>query len=179
MEFIKLFFTVVFLTCLGCAKNFNPVISEISVIEEEKFTGQSFLDGEFVLENGEVKSLADLSNKSLLIFFVGEFCESCFKETKKIKEMIRDKGLPPRLNMISVMIGVGPQIITQWVNDIEPFDTPLWILGSDEGLRLYGRYFDLVKTPSILYFNPQTQILKRWQTGIDLKSLEQETELWY
>jgi thiol-disulfide isomerase/thioredoxin len=181
LEFLKRmcpFFLICFM--LGaCAKNFNSQIEKTPVIELEKNIGQSYLDGSLLLENGQMLALSALSDKPVLIYFVGEDCLACFEETVKLKELIAENGLPTQIYLITVMISVDSQVITGWFKDIEPQVLKPWLLGSDLSLSLYRRYFEVLSTPSILYFQPQSQLLRRWQGKQTLEKIQQETGSWY
>lgn len=182
MEFLKTILTVACVSMhigiLGCADRFDPVISKPSPINPVEKLDQNFLSGQFSLESGQIQNLQDLSDKPLLIYFVGEFCGSCRMEAAHLKQLIAQKGLPTKIHLVSVMIDVTPGVATEWFESIEP-QTSSWILGSDLNLALYYQYFQQLVTPSLIYFDPQTQILKRWQTVISIPQLEQEIGSWY
>lgn len=167
-----LFFTA------GCAQNFSPEITVPPALPQSLNIGQSFLNGSFIAENGERKELADFQDKPLLLFFVGEFCGACRQEAVHLKTLFAQKGLPTELHVFSVMLEVDPGTATQWFQSISPAG-PSWTLGSDPDLQLFFDYFAVQITPSVLYFNPQTQILKRWQKSLTLNELEKETGPWY
>lgn len=167
-----------FMMC-ACSKNFSSVIEKPPVLEFEKNIGQSFIDGSFLLESGQLQGLPDLNDKPMLIYFVGEDCLACFQETVELKKLIAQKGLPTKVHLISVMIGVSTQIITNWFDEIDPQVPEPWILGSDLNLKLYHRYFDVLSTPSVMYFNPHSQVLYRWQKKKTIEEIQQETGSWY
>lgn len=164
MELLKqgLCYAVLFFT-LSCAKNFNPVVSAPQDFEKEKILGQSYLEGSFLQEDGTMLNLSTLHDKPLLIFFVGEFCGDCIDETKELKQLVEEKGLPQNMYLISIMTSEGSGVIGDWFSDLEPTNAPAWILGSDQFLHLYHRYFETLSTPSVMSFDPKTQVLKRWQ----------------
>ena len=150
----------------SCAKNFNSVISAPAPLEKEKIFGQSFLDGAFALEDGSLQELALLNDKPALIFFVGEFCGDCIDETKELKSLVLKKGLPTKMHLITIMTSEGPGVVADWFAEKDPTQAPSWILGSDQHLGLYYRYFETFNTPSVMFFDPQTQVLKRWQKSM-------------
>ncbi len=166
MGFLKspkiLLMIICFFFSTSCAKNFNPVVSAPPPLEKEKVLANSFLEGSFVLENGFIQSLADLSDRPILIFFVGEFCGDCIDETTELKGLVRKNGMPGRLHLVTVMTVEGPGVIGDWFAAMEPQDQPAWILGSDQNLELFYRYFPTYRTPSVLYFDPTTKKLKLW-----------------
>lgn len=189
MELLKgilkgVFISVIWLV-MGCARNFDSVISQPDGVAQATKLDQDFLSGMFYLENGQAQSLEKYADKPLLIFFVGEKCWSCRIETEKLKTLMVDKGLPTQIYLLSIMNNVDPSVITEWFEEIEPA-SPKWILGSESALDLYHQYFSILKTPSILYFNPQSQVLMRWQDDPQnkkylpsLEVLQKETGPWY
>ena len=181
MEFLKRSLIITTLSILflnACAEQIQPVVNAPESVVAEQNIGQNFLQGQFTLEDGSVRSLADLNDKPLVLYFVGEFCGSCRQEAIHLKEMISVKGLPTKIHLASVMLEVNAGTATEWFDSISPA-SPKWILGSDASLGLYFQYFQQLVTPSIIFFDPNTQILKRWQKVIPLNQLEQETVPWY
>ncbi len=163
---------------IGCAKNFSSVLNSPEKLVTEEKLSQNFLGGQVILEDGSTLDLSTLNDKPILLFFVGEFCGTCRTETEHLKEMISAKGIPTKIHMVSVMLEVETGTITDWFDGISP-TAQKWLLGSDPNLSLYFSYFQQIVTPSILFFDPQTQVLKRKQSVIPLTQLEQETGPWY
>lgn len=174
----KLILIALMMSSLSCADNYKSVLSSPVALQTEKKLDQSFLEGEYVKEDGSSLLLSSLNDKPILLFFVGEFCGACRQEAVHLKEMVLQKGLPTKIHLISVMIEVDPGVITDWLSGISP-TADHWKLGSDPDLNLYFKYFNQLVTPSVLYFDPQSQTLKRWQAVVPLQQLEQETTAWY
>lgn len=167
---------------ISCARNFDSVLQEPPRLENFVIYGKSSLDGSFSTPQGGSQTLGSLNDKPLILFFVGEFCQACIKETSALKKMIQDRGAVSRLRFATVMLDGIPEDIEPWFQVLEPQTVTAssdWLLGVDSDRQLFSQYFNSFVTPSILYFDPQTRILKRWQQAISLEQLEKETQSWY
>lgn len=168
---------ILMMTFSACAKNFEPTLKSPAAVPYEALYDQPHLEGEFLLENGSTESLSNINNKPLLIFFVSETCASCRAETEELLHEFSATGLPTQINILSILIGSLPEDISIWRNS---FSSPVnWTLGSDFKLNLYRTYFKEVKTPSVLYFDPATRVIKRWQDRQNLNTLKMETGPWF
>ncbi len=186
MDFLKinnLIWTILALISgMGCSQNFESVLSAPRAVDSVIIYGKSELDGAFSRPNGEQKFLSEFNGQPLLIFFVGEFCQVCLQETTHLKEMVLDKGLPTKIRFITIMLDGFKEDIIPWYDALGPQNFPnnlKWDLGVDTDRSLFSLYFTQFITPSIIYFDPQTQIIKRWQQAVSLQQLEQETQSWY
>lgn len=160
----------------SCAKNFDSTLKHPPGLQGQ--TVQETLEGSFLLQDGSSQQLQSLNDKPLLLFFVSETCFSCRQETEHLLEDIRQNGEPSAIRIVSVLIASGPQDIAGWKNTFQPHSIP-WVLGSDEDLVLFRLYFANLVTPSTLYYNPSTKILKRWQDIVPIETLKKETGPWH
>lgn len=188
MEFLKYkkikhhYFLFMILCLLGCAQNYESVLEEPRPIENVTLYGKSELDGSFMKANGESQSLAELNDRPLLIFFVGEFCQACIREMTHLRELVLQKGLSNKVRFVTIMLDGLQSDIEPWFNELPPSNFPnelKWDIGVDTNRELFSLYFRQLTTPSIIYFEPQTRIIKRWQEAIPLSKLEQETQSWH
>lgn len=177
MDFLKKIAVVTILAGLSisCSKNFDSVLRE-SKIKNEANIGKSTLDGNFHQIDGVLKNLSSLNDKPLLLFFVSETCSSCREEAEHLIEEISVSGYPTKINLLSVLIGSLPEDITFWRDSFSPAIS--WELGADPDLILYKIYFKELRTPSVMYFDPQTQVLKKWQNLMTIEKLKKETGPW-
>lgn len=165
------------LLLLGCAKSFSPVLREPPLVPKETKVEVPVLEGSFKLISGEVKTLAQLSEKPFLLLMVSETCTSCREETEGLMTEFEKSGLPSEINMFSVVIDLKPDELKDWS---QSFSKPIpWSLGSDDDQVLFDKYFSQHITPAILYFNPANGTLKRWQKKLPIEELKQETGPWY
>lgn len=182
MDFLKqsiIFFllTIALSLTFGCAKDFEKTISEPSAIEKETKQELGTLPGKFKLSNGQEQSLNNGDTRPILLFFISETCTSCREETEILAKHFAEFGLPNKIQILSVLIGSFPADIEPWKNTFN--ETIDWTLGADLDLELYKNFFTQLVTPSILYFDPSTKILKRWQSKLSITELKKETIPWY
>lgn len=163
---------------VGCAQSFTPSTKSPTPVPQQIISDKPFLDGEFKLEDGTSLRLSDLNSQPYLIFFVSETCSSCRAETSEFLTHFQAHGKPTQISFVSVLIGSFPEDISDWKNSFShgPVD---WTVGSDADLRLYRHYFREIKTPSILFFDPTSRVVKRWQERQSLEFLKKETAPWY
>lgn len=163
-------------TIAGCARSFEPELGRAPIAPSESSFSRDQFSGVMTLEDGTEVNLQDFLDKPLLLFFVSETCLSCREETEALIAQIQTKGQITNLRIISVMIGSLPEDIPFWKDS---FSGALsWTVAADSDLQLYNRYFNVLRTPSVLFYHPDLEVLKKWQDRIHLEDLEKETLPW-
>lgn len=178
MDILKTVFAMLSMSIIfvGCARSFEPELGKISIAPSESNFSRDQFAGLMTLEDGTRLNLQDLLDKPLLLFFVSETCLSCREETEALIGQILTKGQITNLRIVSVMIGSLPEDIPFWKDS---FSGPLsWTVTADPDLNLYTRYFSVLRTPSVLFYHPDLEILKTWQDRTHLEDLEKETLPW-
>lgn len=188
---IKLTSLVTSLILVACAQNFPPspkgadALPPLSGLPDQSGQGndqkseQSSLSGEFKTSNGTVKKLSELQSKPTILIFAGEFCSTCREETEALSRLFLEKGEPTEVNIVTILVGSSYQDINNWVDTFTPIK-PNWTIGADDDdLTLYKKYFTKLVTPSVMYFKPKTNEVKRFQSKLTIDQLQKETAPWY
>jgi hypothetical protein len=137
------------------------------------------LSGLFIQSDGATVQFKDFADQATIVFFAGEFCSACRAETERLVTLFNEKGLPTKIKILTVLVGSTHQEIQGWKETFEK-GQPAWTLGADdEELTFYKKYFSKLVTPSILYVDPATQKIKKFQEAITIEELQKETQLWY
>ncbi len=171
-----LVFTLICFSFLGCGQFLKENLSEAVVQKKEEVISEEKLEGQYIVGENGVLNISNLQSNHFVLFFVSDTCSSCREETEELIEDMKINGVPQNVKIVSVLIGANLDDVEFWQSS---FDSEIkWVVGRDENLELYKKYFEKLTTPSILIYNKETKILKKLQGAIGIEAIKGELGLW-